>query len=282
MKRVLTVTVLVLTACAASAELKKSSRNLTPLLSKQTGAGTASARSGNTGLSSATPPREAAADTVTRVTFLGPKAGWGFVQETSPYYSPLGKNLGKLPGGTLFKYNDVKSTSKNAMLVATVKRGEAWEGPFLLDCTVIAAYEGDPGALSPDTVKDLGAYFTLKGKIADRKEALKDAALAANPHFDSARQSQQLYQASIVTAAEMEKRMLTLTGPRKTKADEALRALKYEQVRLKAKADAEARTYKAWKEAHPLDPAKLAADPQLQALERELAAAKAKVGKLAP
>ncbi len=281
MNRVLLTPALFLFVCTSFAEVKKSSRNLEPL-SKSPGDGAASTRSGNSGLNVSPAPREAAKDTVTKVTFLGPKKGWGFTQATSPCYSPQGKHAGALPGGTLFKYTAVKATSKNAMLVCTVKRGDAWEGPLLLDCTDVAAYEGDPDALDPETLHNLGAYFALKGKIADRKEALADEALASNPHFEAARQAQQAYQDSVTKAAAMEKQMNTLAGPSKAKADEALRALKYDQVRIKARADAEAADYKAWKTSHPADPAKLAADPQLQALEKELLEAQAKVAKLVP
>ena len=230
----------------------------------------------------ATPAQEQPVETVTKVSFLGPRSGWGFVKATSPCYSPDGKRLGTLPGGTLFKYDDVKATSKNAVLVSTVKRGEKWEGPLLLDCTDITGYEGDPDSLDPAVVKNLQDYFTLTGKTADRKEALAQEALAANPHFESAKLAQQAYQASVEKAAEMEKQMNALTGARKAKALDALRAYKYEQVRNKAKADQAALAYKAWKDAHPVDPAKLAADPQLQALEKELQAARAKVPDLIP
>jgi hypothetical protein len=270
-----------LTVCSVSAEVKKSSRNLEPL-SKRSGAATASTRSGDTGMNLVAPAREPPKETVTQYSYIGPKQGWGFVQQTSSYYSTQGKHEGTLPGGTLFKYSDVKSSSRNAMLVCTLKRGEAWEGPVLLDCTKVAAYEGDPDKLDPETVNDLGAYFTLKGKIGDRKEVLAEEALAANPYYQTSRQAQKAYQDSILKAAEMEKQLATLTGIRKTKADEALRTLKYEQVQIKAKADKEDRAYAAWKKAHPVDPAKLAADPQLQALEKELEAAHVKVARLVP
>ena len=52
--------------------------------------------------------------------------------------------------------------------------------------------------------------------------------------------------------------------------------------RIKAKADQEAAAYKAWKDAHPADPAQLAADPQIKALEQELQKAKSKVAALVP
>ena len=281
MRTVFFLALLSLLVSTVSAQVRRSSRNLEPF-NKRSEGNTATTRSGNTGMNIASPPREADRETITKVTFLGPKKGWGFVQKTSPYYTLQGKCEGTLPGGTPFKYTDVKATSKNAMLVCTVQRGEVWEGPFLLDCTAVAAYDGNPEALNPATVRNLGAYFTLQGKIAARKEALADAALALNPNLESARRAYQAYQDSITKAAAMEKQMNTLTGPGKAKADEALRALKYEQVRIKAKAENEARAYNAWKASHPADPAKLAADPQLQALEKELQQAKAAIPTLVP
>lgn len=279
--RILAAGLLCLAACAAEAQVKRSSRNLEPL-TKRPGAASAGTLSGNTGMNIATSKKEAPVTTVTKVAYLGPKSGWGFVKITSPYYTADGRRVGTLPGGTLFKYSDVKTSSKNSVLVCTVKRDEGWEGPFLLDCTDIAGYEGDPDALDPAMVKSLADYFTLTGKVADRKAALAEEALAANPHFESAKQAQAEYQESIAKAAEMERQMNTLTGSRKAKALDALRSFKYEQVRVKAKADQEAGAYKKWKTEHPADPAELAADPQLRALEQELQAAAAKIPGLIP
>lgn len=278
--RVILAYFVLLAACAASAQVKQTSRTLTPL--NQPKSKSAASRGNETGLNSDTPPREAPPNTVTKITFVGPRSGWGFVKTGSPYYSPQGKHLGSLPGGTLFKYSDVKTSSKNAMLVSTVKRGEAWQGPFLLDCTEIAAYEGSPYTLDLQILADLGLYFSLLGKAEDRKAQLSEQALSANPHFNSARQTQKAYQDSIAKAAELERQMNTLTGARKSKALDTLRAFKYEQVRIKAKADQEAAAYKVWKDAHPASPTALAADPQLQTLEQELRQAKAKVAKLVP
>jgi hypothetical protein len=263
---------LVLTTLCATADVARSSRNLEPLTKKRAAP-------------AASPAAEqpaAAAETVTKVTFLGPRAGWGFVKSTSPYYGLDGKRLGALPGGTLFTYSDVKASSKNAVLVSTVKRGNAWEGPFLLDCTDIAGYEGSPDAIDPALLQSLSDYFTLSGKIADRKAELTEAALSANPHFESAKRAQQAYQDSVAKAADMERQMNTLTGARKSKALDALRAFKYEQVRIKAQADQAAAAYKAWKDAHPLDPSKLAADPQLLALQKQRQLLASKVANLVP
>jgi hypothetical protein len=270
----LPVIALALSVCAAFGQTRSSSRNLQPL-TKRPAAETPAPPA-------AAPAREPPAGTVTTFTFLGPKTGWGVVKATSPYYAPDGKRLGTLPGGTLFTYDGVKSTSKNAVLVSTVKRGKAWEGPYLLDCTDIAGYEGDPDALNPALVNSLAAYFTLNGKIADRKAALEEETSAANPHLEAARQAQQAYQASIGRAAEMERQMNAQTGLQREKTLDALRALKYEQARLKAKADQTAAACKAWKDANPPDPARLAADPQLRILEKEREAARAPVAALIP
>ncbi len=222
-------------------------------------------------------------DTTTiKTTFTGPKNGWGFVRIPCLYYSTQGKKLGTLAGGLLFKYLDVKPTSKNWVLVSTLKRGTAWEGPYLLDSANVVVYEGNPDTVSPDLLGNLAAYFTLTGKISERQSELEQTAWAANPHYESAKQAQKLYLESISQAAEMEKQASALTGFRKTKADEALRAFKYEQVRLKSRADQEATAYRAWKDTHPVDSSTQAADPQLKALDLSLREAKAKVHDFVP
>ncbi|MDR2848962.1 MAG: hypothetical protein LBW77_00205 [Verrucomicrobiota bacterium] len=271
-----------LLVCAASADVKKSSRNLQPLTPPRPGSESAGTQSGQTGIGVAAPKKEAPAETATRVSFLGPSTGWGFIKETSSYYAPDGRRLGTLPGGTLFKYDSVKSSSKNTMLVSTVKRGEAWEGPVLLDCTDIAGYEGSPDTISPELLGQLAAYFTLNGKVDDRKAELSKAALAANPNHDAAEQAQKAYQASIVKATDLEAQMNAATGTRREKLMDELRSLKYEQSQLKAKAAQAAAASKTWEDANAPAPAKLAADPQLQALLKEREAARQPVAQLLP
>ena len=274
MKYISLAVVCSLAVCAAFAQVRKSSRNLQPLTKRP--------ETETPAQPSAAAKQESMDDTVTKVTFLGPKTGWGLVKETSPYYSPDGKNLGTLSGGTIFKYSDVKSFSKNAVLVTTIKRGEAWEGPFLLDCTDIAGYEGDPDMLNPALVKSLETYFTLNGKYMARKAELEDEAAAANPHFAAAQQAQQAYQASTKKASDLEKQMNAQTGAQREKTMDALRSLKYEQTPLKRNADKTAADYKAWKKSNPVSAAKLAADPQLQTLTKEREAARAPVASLIP
>lgn len=273
MKHLLLTVAVFSVALLAQAEVKRSSRNLEPL-SKRGDAGAPASDA------SAAAPGEPAPGSETKFSFLGPKTGWGLIKETAPYYSPQGKNLGTLTAGTLFTYSDVKSSSRNSVLVSMIKRGEKWEGPHLLDCTDVVSYEGAPDQIDPGTLKDLVDYFVLKGKIQARKTALTDQAAAANPYFKVAKQTAQAYQDSIDKAAEMEKQLSTLTGLRKAKADDALRSLKYEQARIKQKADQAAAAFKAWNEAHPS--AAIAADTQLKTLEQAFKTISAKVSKLVP
>ena len=270
-------------AYCAEAQVRRSSRNLQPLTRRpEMAAG--GMQSGNSGLGVSVVPKkpEPPVATVTRVAYLGPKTGWGIVKATSPFYAPDGKRLGTLPGGTLFTYNGVKSSSRNDVLVCRVRRGAEQEGPYLIDCTDIAGYEGDLSALNPELIQNLLRYFTLNGRIEERLAALKQEANAKNPHSESARQTHQAYQASIEKAAAMEREMNSLTGARRSKALDALRTLKYEQAALKTQSDQAAAAFKAWQEAHPLDPAVIAADPQLRALRAEHDEARKPVANLIP
>lgn len=280
MKRTLLLTFFFVLANLAQAEVKKSSRNLAPL-TKRTDADTQSDKEA-VSQNSLSSQSENIPGQVAKFTFIGPKKGWGIIKVNADYYSPKGKNLGTLPSGTLFTYTNVVDSSKNTVLVSTVQRNGTWEGPYLLDCTDIVSYEGAPDKIKPEIVQNLTNYFTIKGKIAERKETLADSAASVNPYYNTAKQSMQAYQDTIAKAAEMEKQMTTLTGARKIKADEALRTLKYDQARIKVKADQAAAVYKAWKDAHPAEDTKLENDPQLKNLEQELQSVAAKVAKLLP
>ena len=280
MKRILLLTFVVLLTKLAPAEVRRSSRNLQPLTKPSDSDTRSNAEAASQ--AAAASPSEPAQSQVNKVAFRGPKTGWGVVKTSAPFYSPQGKNLGTLPGGMLFTYTDVKDSSKNSVLVSSVKRGETWEGPYLLDCTAVVTYEGEPDKIDPAILHNLTDYFTIKGKIDERKEALTDSAASVNPYYKTAKQALQVYQDSIEKAAEMEKQMSTLSGARKIKADEALRALKYEQVRIKTKADQATAAYKAWKDAHPADCSKIETDPQLRDLEKEFQAVATKVAKFIP
>ena len=269
--------------CGAEAQVRRSSRNPQPL-TRRPEKTTENRQGGSSGLGVSTVPKkqEQPVATVMRTTFLGPKSGWGIVKATSPYYAPDGKRQGTLPGGTVFTYNDVKSSSRNDVLVCTVRRDTGQEGPYLIDCTDIAGYEGDPATLDPELVKNLSRYFTVNGRLEDRRATLEREARAKNPHAESVQQTSQEYQASIKKATEMEREMNSLTGTRRAKALDALRSLKYEQAAIKIRADQAAAASKEWEEKHPFDPTTIDADPEIRALRAEREEARKPVANLIP
>ncbi|MBP8799922.1 MAG: hypothetical protein KBI41_00170 [Kiritimatiellae bacterium] len=270
--------------CGAEAQVRRSSRNPQPLTRRPEATAEQRAQRGSSqvGVSTIPQKREQPVTTITRVTFLGPKSGWGIVKATSPYYAPNGKRLGTLPGGTVFTYNDVKSSSRNDVLVCMVRRDTEQEGPYLIDCTDAAGYEGDPATLDPELIQNLSHYFTVNGRLKDRQTMLERDAKAKNPHAESVKQTSQEYQASIKKATEMEREMNNLTGARRSKALDTLRSLKYEQAAIKKRADQAAATAKEWEAKNKLDPAVIDADPEIRALRAELEEARKPVANLIP
>lgn len=284
MNQVLSMLIACGLACGAEAQTRRSSRNLQPLTRRPETTTTERTLSGNSkaGVSTLPKKQEQPVATITRVTFLGPKSGWGIVKARSPYYAPDGKRLGTLSGGTVFTYNDVKSSSRNDMLVCTVQREMEKDGPYLIDCTDIAGFEGDPATLDPEMVQNLSRYFTVNGRLEERRAMLERDAKAKNPHAELVQQTSQEYQASIKKATEMEREMNNLTGARRSKALDTLRSLKYEQAAIKKRADQAAATAKEWEAKNKLDPAVIDADPEIRALRAELEEARKPVANLIP
>lgn len=228
-------------------------------------------------------PSEKGNKTVTRTLFLGPKTGWGFLKIRGSYFTPEGKNLGKLPAGTLFKYKGTKNTPESTVLISTIRRPDGrWDGPFLLDCRDIATYEGDLATIDPVTIENLEKYFSLSGKIRELKEEIKNKALRKNPYYLSMQAMQKAFQTSVEKAAQLEKEMLETTGKIRSRLEDKLRALKYEQIKIKAKQAAMLQAYRAWEAANPFDIGLLKNDPQLNDWQRELDTARAPVKDLIP
>ena len=221
------------------------------------------------------------AEPVEKITFLGPKNGWGFVKKASVYYSTDGKNLGDLKAGTHFKYQDVKSTSKNDMLLSSLRDGSGWHGPYLLPCTEVAAYEGDPETVDIQIVTDLRNYFLLKGEHDQYREQILIREYKKNPHYEAYKQSADKYKASVEKACQLNEKAAKLTGIKKTQAHDELHKLKYSQTELKVNLQQIEVKYKAWKKQHPVDVEKVQ-DEKLLDLQNKIAAIKNRIPDLIP
>lgn len=216
-----------------------------------------------------------------KIIFIGPKAGWGFVKKMCAHYSPEGKNLGELKAGTLFKYRDVKSTSKSDMLLASLRDGSGWHGSYLLPCSEVAAYEGDPETVDIQIVEDLRTYFLLKGEHDQYREELLTREYKKNPYYAAYQQASDQYTQSVEKANQLTDDLEQLSGISKTRAYGELRKLKYSQSKLKVNLQQIGADYKAWKQQHPIDP-DLIQDEKICSLQRRIDEVKRRVANLIP
>jgi hypothetical protein len=224
------------------------------------------------------PPPPAKDKTSPEPVFKGPKSGWGIVNKSSSFYTLEGDNIGKLTAGTLFTFDGVKHATGCFVLIAKIKsQANKWEGPFLVQSPDVVFFSGALSDMSETLVADIQNYYTIQGKIERRKEEIEVEGQSKNPHLESAKLWQKRYADSIATASDLEAKSNTLKGAAKSKAVDELRALKYEQSRIKVMADKEAANYKAWKDQNPTPASVVDADPALKALQAELKEAKAKI-----
>jgi len=218
---------------------------------------------------------------VERVVFLGPKTGWGFVKTESPYYSVEGKNLGALQAGTLFKYTDVKQTEKDDVLLAVLRDKSGWHGDYLLPCTGVAAYEGDPEKVDIQIVSDLRNFFLLKGELETYRNSVLENEYRKNPYFEDYRRAAEAYNASVNQARQMEEESAGLSGIQKTQAYEKLREIKYKQEKLLADMRQIGERYREWKELNPIKP-ELLEDDRTRTLRQRMEQIKVRVADLIP
>ncbi|MCL1920834.1 MAG: hypothetical protein FWG50_07115 [Kiritimatiellaeota bacterium] len=219
---------------------------------------------------------------VTKMVFSGPPTGWGIVKADAPCYSAEGKRLSNAPAGTVFTYSSVKNSSKNMVLEAKVEHNGAWKGPVFIDIADAIIFSGTLDEMPKDLLADVQAYFSVKSKIAQRRQAIEEAEYAKNPHYLSAKTTREKYLESMKSAEVLNAQAEKQVGLAKNKTLDQLRALKYEQTKLKDAADKEAAAYKKWKEANPVNSDAFAADKELAALEKQMQDLSAKVTHVLP
>ncbi|MBP5511057.1 MAG: hypothetical protein J6Z49_09080 [Kiritimatiellae bacterium] len=198
------------------------------------------------------------AEPLEKYVYTGPKKGWGILMEQAPYYTPQGKNLGKLTSGCVFTYDGVRHGSGDRFLFVVTFREPpspgAPLGPYLLDCDRAAIYGGSPDDASPALVARLSAYYAAHGAAEARRAELAAKRMVSqrdrNPYYRDAKESRRRYNESIDEAARLEKEMNRSQGQRRLALLDELRDLKYRQQGLKAKMDKDTRAYLAWRDAN--------------------------------
>jgi len=284
--------VIVLAFSAGMSEAaKKSSRNFQSMAEKKAAAEAAEQKAAKEREAAAAARQRAEAQekaqqkAQTVVEFTGPSTGWGFVQTETPFYSTAGKNLGKIAAGASFSYNGVKKSQRNSMLVVTFTETPSSsldKGPYLIDCTKAAVYEGKVGEIDPELVGKLRNYFTLKGELDARKSELEEAVQKKNPYYGSLLEQKTAYQESCRLASEMEAKMNALQGASREKMLDKLRALKYQQTGLMQNYQKALQAYQGWKVQHPVPATLISGDAKVQELSARLKTVKSGIENLIP
>ena len=138
-------------------------------------------------------------------------------------------------------------------------------------------YRGELEKMPEEQIRNIKAYYAIKGQIEARKDQIEGKTQSRNPYFNAAKLWQQRYAESIEKAGKMEAKANALSGSAKSQMVDELRSLKYEQSRIKIQADKEAVNYKAWKDNNPLNPSLFSDDAELKTLNILLKEAKEKV-----
>lgn len=270
---------------------KKSTRNFQSMAEKKAAADAAEQKAAKEREAAAAARQRAEAQerakqkALTVVEFTGPSTGWGFVQTETPFYSPTGKNQGKIAAGASFSYNGVKKSQRNSMLVVTFTKAPesvADKGPYLIDCTKAAVYGGKFSEMDPEQVGRLRNYFTLKGELDARKAELEETEQKKNPYYGAFLEHKTAYLESCRLASEMEAKMNALQGTPREKMHDKLRALKYQQTGLMQNYQKAQQAYQGWKAQHPVPASLISGDAKAQELSARLKAAKSGIENLIP
>lgn len=274
---------LVLAAIAAEAA-RPSPRNFKSLRSRQEQASGFSSnaagisvdrpRTEQEAVAAALPFASAADRTVRKVVFQGPKQGWGVTRRKVSLYNDSGKKIASAPAGRLFTYSNVREGKNSSYLIsvfAEPPQEGAANGLYLVDCTQVAAYEGESWKnVSPILVEKLVAYFNLLGSIDARKKAVALENDSGNPHKEECDAAVGKYRQSIQRATELEKKMNETTGLRRSKIQDELRTLKYEQAQLRLAAQNARRKAEAWRDSSPELKRAIENDPEIIELNEKL------------
>ena len=201
---------------------------------------------------------------------------WGLTLRQTPFYTRDGSRRDEeLPGGTLVEQIASSTSSRGQMALCRISRPYGWVGPYLVATADLLRFRGTRDGVADADVRALRHYYELNGRLDARIQALKRAAVDANPYASSLRQAHALYEKGKLEAARLTAERDAATGSARTRLDDQLRRLKNEEPELNRRVKRLNDQYKAWQSRNG-KPTETTADddPVTQALKRELAALK--------
>ncbi len=197
---------------------------------------------------------------------------WGITRQEANFYQLDGTRLGKIGGGMIFACDQIRNSSRGAMVECRFKQSSGNEKTVLLSRKEVHLFTGKFEDLSKKQQDALQQYYTLTGKITARKAEVLEAASQKNPHFKSYQAAYKRYLDHVEKAKGLVAQRDAATGLTRANLEDQLRNTKAEESRIKAELDATDTKYREWKAQHPESQVNPADDPQIKRWNSELPA----------
>ena len=211
----------------------------------------------------------------------GDKPTWGVTHQRTSYYKTNGARLGHVPGGTLLAFKETRPSSKGAMVACQLLTAASSNDVYLVSSKDVCLFTGSYTQLTPRQIEALKTYYTLNGKISQRKiELLQDSA-SKNPFFTAYNTAYTVYMAQIDKAKELTVQRDRATGADKSRFEDQLREMKMAETRLKSECEEEHLKFRTWKEQHASELAKPENDPDVKKWTQEMGELRSRIAGLA-
>lgn len=194
----------------------------------------------------------------------GERPGWGVTHQRTAYYEPDGSRVSHVESGVLLDFQGVRTSSKGSMIECILYENNVAATPMLISASDVFLFTGDHRKLSQRQRDDLKAYYTLAGKIANRKKELLQQAADKNPFFSEYQAAYKTLMAHIEKAKQLSVKRDKATDQEKMRIEDTLRQMKIAEGQLRKTYDEIHLKFRAWKTQHTNELAKPENDAQIQ------------------
>jgi len=201
---------------------------------------------------------------------LGGKPGWGVTRQRTNYYTLEGTRAGYVEGGVRLDYRRPHTSSKGGMVECVLYERGTPSAPLLVGVKDVVLFTGAYTNLSARQISDLEAYYTLSGKIINRRNELLQVSAAKNPHFETYQTSHKALMAHIEQAKTLALQRSRATEAEKTRIEDQLREMKIAENRLRADYDAAQLKFTTWKKEHAGELLKPEDDPFVKQWSKQM------------
>ncbi len=186
----------------------------------------------------------------------------------------------KVPAGQVVEQIGTVSAAAGERALCRVAQNGGWSEPLLIALSDLFRVPGTRAGVPAETVELLQRYYQLRAQLETRRQSQQQAAASANPHFEAYRRAYRDFSAFTERVKSLTVKRDAASGDKRMQYADELRAMMPEGNRLEKSFHAVQVQYRSWKAKSGTPAAPAAADPELQRLERELAAIQPQVAAL--